>query len=111
MSYLRPKKNLSTKARSRKSEARCARFVGGRTQPASGALPVAAFKGDVKSAKFLIDDKTTNRKSYSIAVKLWQKLVREAFINRRSPALRIEFTDGPTLYVVGEDIFKGINES
>lgn len=96
------KKHLGNKSRSKLSERRAAKVFGGRVQPASGAINVAALKADVKSREFLVDDKTTNTQSYSLNVKTWRKLQKEAFMNRRRPAMRIEFADGPTLYVFDE---------
>jgi hypothetical protein len=100
------KKHLSNKARSRRSESRGSKSVNARLQPASGALPVAAFKGDYKNETFLFDDKTTNAQSYSVGVKLWRKHAKDAFVMNRKPALRIEFTDGPTLFVIDESMFR-----
>ena len=96
------KLSLGNKARSKISEKRAAEVFGGRLQPASGAINVASLKGDVKSRQFLVDDKTTKHGSYSISVALWRKLQKEAFMNRRQPAMRVEFTDGPTLYIFDE---------
>jgi hypothetical protein len=53
----------------------------------------------------LVDDKTTHNKSYGVQVELWRKLTREAFINKRRPAMRIEFSNGPVLYVIDELTF------
>jgi hypothetical protein len=86
-----PKINQSNKWRSKRSEKRAARIHNGRVQPASGALPVARFKGDVVSDQFLIDDKTTNSKSFAVNSATFIKLRREAFINRKSPMIRVEF--------------------
>ena len=97
------KRNLSTKARSKRSEKRAQKIFGGRIQPASGALNVTGLKGDILSAKFLVDDKTTASGSFSINSKLWRKLRREAMIVGRAPALRIEFSEtSQVLYVFDE---------
>src|ERR1051326_5881041 len=88
-----PKKHLTNKQRSNRSEKRCAAIHSGKRQPASGALPVAAFKGDVKSRTYLIDDKTTNAKSFSLNSATFKKLRREAFMNNRIAMMRIEFPD------------------
>jgi hypothetical protein len=85
-----PKRNLGNKWRSKKSEKRCAVTHSGRVQPGSGCLPVAALKGDVKTSLFIIDDKTTNRGSFSLNFALFAKLRREAFMNDKLPMIRIE---------------------
>lgn len=77
----------------------------GRVQPASGAINRFDLKGDVKSERFLIDDKTTHAGSFSVSLKLWRKLSNEAWKNRKRPAIRIEFSDGAPLYVVDEQTF------
>lgn len=102
---LLPKKNLSTKARSKRSERRCAELVNGKVQPASGAIDRYDLKADVKSATLLIDDKTTARESFSVNLKLWRKLADEAYSNHKSPVMRIEFSNGPTVYVLDELLF------
>ncbi len=103
---IRPRSNLSNKARSKFSEKRAAETFGGRLQPASGALPSKFMKGDVKSDKFLVDDKVTKHESYSLGVPLWKKLANEAWTNDRRPAMRIAFDSGTTLIVVDELTFR-----
>jgi hypothetical protein len=100
---VRPYIHLSTKARSKRSERRAANVLGGRVQPASGALPVAYLKGDVVTSRFMVDDKTTEKASFSVPTALWKKLSREAFMARKRPMFRLEFRkEQVTLYVVDE---------
>ncbi len=87
------KKHLTNRQRSKRSEKRCADIFKGRIQPASGSLPPAAFKGDVKSELFLIDDKNTNLQSFGVKSSVFKKLRREAFMNDKKPMIRIEFQD------------------
>jgi len=96
------KHHLSTRKRSLRSEKRAAKFFGGKVQPASGSINRFDLKGDVKSAEFLVEDKMTANQSYSIKVVTWRKLSNQAWRNNRKPCLRIEFADGPVLYVVDE---------
>ena len=98
------KKHLSNKARSKRSEKRAAQIHKGRIQPASGALPVARFKGDIVTSRYVVDDKTTNRKSFAINADIFRKLRREAWINDRLPMIRIEFQN-LTLCVIEEKDF------
>jgi hypothetical protein len=63
-----------TKRYSNMQEKRIAKMMGGETQPASGALPIASKKGDVRSNKsenwkLLIDGKTTMAKTYQEGVR------------------------------------------
>ena len=99
---MRIRQSWTTKARSKKSEKRAAKILNGKVQPASGAINRFDLKADVKTDRFLVDDKITRRASYSLSVKLWRKLTDEAFKNSRSPMMRVDFEDGPTLYVVDE---------
>ena len=105
MSFIFSRKTSSTKKRSKHSERRAAKILDGRVQPASGALNQFNLKADVKSSHFLVDDKTTARGSFSVSVALWRKLSREAWMNKRAPLIRIEFSAGPSLYVMDEVTF------
>lgn len=105
------RRHTSTKRRSKFSERRAAAIIGGKVQPASGAINRFDLKGDVKSKHFLVDDKTTTLGSYSISVKLWRKLTREAFMNKRAPLVRVEFTDGPSLYIIDETTFMKLKDA
>lgn len=95
------KKHLSTKARSKRSEKRAATFLKGKVQVASGAINRFDLKADVKSDKFLVDDKTTNLGSFSINFSLWKKLSGEAWMNKKRPMMRIE-SQACVLYVIDE---------
>jgi hypothetical protein len=96
----------SVKKRSLRSENRLASLLGGKRQPASGALPVAAFKGDVKTKFCLIDDKVTGKDSYSVKIDFMRKLRSEAFkAGNRKPVLSISFENRATYYVITEEMF------
>jgi hypothetical protein len=103
MKLLRP--YYSQKIQSAKSELKAAVFTGGQVQPASGAVPRYDLKGDVKTPLFLIEDKSTNQQSFSIVTGTWRKLANQAWNNNRRPCLRINFLQGPTLYVLDETSF------
>ena len=100
------KNSRTTKARSKVSEAAAAQVFGGRVQPASGALQHFNLKADVKSPKFLVDDKVTDNASYTLQLKTWRKLVGEAWKNRRRPAMRINFTQGEPLVILEQSTFQ-----
>ena len=55
-----------------------------------------SFPGDVKSDDFLIDSKTTDKKSFSITANMWEKLEGEALKSRRIPILSILLTNEGT---------------
>lgn len=99
---IRPRGHLSNKERSKRSEKRAAKFFQGRLQPASGALKSVFAKADVKSDKFLVDDKVTKNESYSLKIETWRKLSKEAWHNNRRPIIRIAFDSGPVLLVMDE---------
>lgn len=95
----------TTRQRSTQSEREAARLMGGKVQPASGAINRFDLKADVKSVSFLVDDKVTDNLSYSLKYELWAKLSSQAWANRRRPCLRLNFTQGEPLYVVDETTF------
>jgi hypothetical protein len=107
-------KYFGNKKRSQVSERDLAEKLGGRVQPASGAINRMDLKADVKSADFLCDDKVCGGKSFSVSLKLWKKLMVEAWKNGKRPLMRLNFTEGEPLYLMDEvtmlellDGFKG----
>jgi hypothetical protein len=98
------KKNLSNKARSKRSERQAAKSLGGKLQPASGALNAVHLKGDVKTDIFLVDDKVTAQKSFSLNFETWRKLSKEAWVNDRKPLFRVQ-TPKETVYILDEVTF------
>ncbi len=92
---------LTNKEKSQQSEKLAAKNFGGRVQIASGALRIA--KGDVRTERFLIEDKITDRKSFALSTKLWEKIRLEAFRQRKEPMMRITI-QGKTLCVVSENL-------
>ena len=103
-------KHLSRRFRSKQSEKALAKQFGGKVQPASGALPVKNRKGDVKTAEWLFDDKTTGAKSYQLKAADFNKIRTQAFKMHRRPAMRIRFEDGPTLFIISEMDFIQITD-
>lgn len=92
--------------RSKLSEKKLARTFGGKVQPASGALPVAKFKGDVVTPHFLFDDKTTQAGSFSVNLSLMQKLKKEAFrVGGKIPVISVNFEGRERLFVLTERDF------
>jgi len=89
--------------RAQRSERQLARSTGGRQQPASGAFP--GRKGDVIENGFLVDDKFTDHKSYTLTVEQWRKISMEAAMTPPGlrPRMRITLPDTPRLCVMLEE--------
>ena len=49
------------------------------------------MKGDSKSKIFLIENKTTAQKNYTIKALVWDKIEKEALLSSRIPLLSIQF--------------------
>jgi hypothetical protein len=75
-------------------EERDAKAFLGRPTPRSGGLWFA--KGDSKSEKFLIENKTTAKENFTIQGKVWEKIYKEALIESKMPLLSIEFGEKKT---------------
>jgi len=80
---------MTIQKRSRKQERATAKDLKGRTTPATGARWHS--KGDVRSDKFLVECKITEKRSYSLPLKVWEKILNEARRDGfRTPAMCIE---------------------
>lgn len=91
-----------------KQEKRVAKEIGGRTVLASGALWFS--KADIRNSRFLCEAKTTEKSSYRLYLKTWEKIYHEA--NRdglREPVMCIELNNGETrLAVVSGELGKHV---
>lgn len=94
-------KHLSNKERSKKSEKAAAEKFGGRVQLASGALRIA--KGDVVTGRFLIEDKVTEKPSFSVSETIWKKIRQQAFKHNKQPLIRITVEGNKTFCILEED--------
>ncbi len=56
--------------------------------PRSGGLWF--IKGDSKSARFLVENKTTTNESFGVSTKLWEKISHEAIKSQRIPLMSLE---------------------
>ena len=79
------------KKKAQKRERDLAEELGGKATPNSGATPMSP--GDVHLPDFLLDDKFTGKKSYSVTTETLNKLCREARSLGKDPALVIHFED------------------
>lgn len=68
-----------------------AKALNAKRTPRSGGLWFA--KGDSKSERFLIENKTTAKENFTIQGKVWEKIAREAIMEGRVPLLSVEFGD------------------
>lgn len=79
----------TTKHLSEKQEKSVAESMGGKTVIASGAL--WGCKGDVRTSKYLIECKTTEKDSYKLEQKILAKIAREAIKDSlRTPLLVVD---------------------
>ena len=82
----------TVKRRSQKQEKSVAKEFNARVTVASGAL--WGSKGDVRSDKFLIECKTTEKDYYSLTSKVWEKIEQEAIRDHmRIPLMVIDLED------------------
>lgn len=95
------------RALSKLSEKKGARRLGGRVQPASGALPDAGLKGDITTKDFVVEDKITRHSSFRVTVDLLKKVRGEAVRAGKRPAMRVTLQeDNLTVYVLLESDFE-----
>lgn len=109
----------TVKRRSQKQEKSVAKKFGGKVTAASGAL--WGMKGDVRSEKFLIECKTTEKKYYTLTAKVWEKIALEALKDHmRTPLMLIDLEDMERYVVFNPkdfeksdvlDVLKGIQKS
>ena len=82
----------TVKRRSQKQEKSVAKKFNARLTAASGAL--WGTKGDVRSDKYLIECKTTEKDYYTLTAKVWEKIQEEAIQDHmRIPLMVIDLKD------------------
>ena len=86
-----------------KQERRLAKRSGGTTTAASGAFWTR--KGDVRSVDLLIETKQTDKASYSITKRVWDKIRREALLDGRLPVLALQIQETRLVVIDEEDFF------
>ena len=72
---------------SQKHEKRIAKMLGGKKTAASGAF--WSMKGDVRMDDFLIEHKWTGKKTFTLKSDVLEKIITEAILDGRTPALGI----------------------
>ena len=91
-----------------KKEKKDAKLFDGKRTPRSGGLWFA--KGDVRTDKYLIENKATAKESFSVSVPLWEKIEKEALLSHRLPLLSLEMGDDKLeLIVLSKDDFLALN--
>ena len=95
-------KDYFTKAR--KLEKKLAKRLGGRTQPASGATPFA--KGDIKLKNLLVEVKQTGKSRFTLTLKLFKKIRREAQEERKTPMMILEIQGEKFVVMDYTDVFE-----
>ena len=83
---------MQVKKKSQKQEKSVAKKFNARLTAASGAL--WGMKGDVRSDKYLIECKTTEKDYYTLTAKVWEKIQEEAIQDHmRTPLMVIDLKD------------------
>lgn len=83
---------------SRLQERRAAKEYNGSVSPGSGAT--WHHKADVRSNEYLVECKTTSKKSYSLKHEDLLKIYLQAIVENRIPVFEIEFSEASKKYVV-----------
>ncbi len=74
-----------------KAEKRTAKRLGGQVRRGSGAIE--GYKGDITLHDFLVENKTTIHRSFSLKLDWLDKISLEAREEGRVPALAVQFVD------------------
>ena len=97
------------KANWQKKERRDTKLFSAKNMPRSGGF--WNMKGDSKSDKYLIENKTTDKESFIISTKIWNKINREALLSQRIPIISLEMgKDKLELVVLDKEDFYEIGK-
>ena len=90
---------MKVKKKSQLQEKSVAKDLDAKTVVASGAL--WGSKGDVRHDEFLVECKTTEKPFYSLTMKVWEKIEKEAVRDGlRTPLMCVDINDGKDRYAV-----------
>lgn len=90
---------MKVKKKSQLQEKSVAKDLDAKTVIASGAL--WGSKGDVRHDDFLVECKTTEKSYYSLTMKVWEKIEKEAIKDGlRIPLMCIDVNDGEDRFAV-----------
>jgi len=86
-----------------KKEKKDAIVFSGKKRPRSGGA--WHMPGDLKNEMFLFECKTTDKQSFSISEKIWNKIYNEALKCKKIPCLSIQIKDKIELVVLDKNDF------
>lgn len=90
---------MKVKKKSQLQEKSVAKDLDAKTVIASGAL--WGSKGDVRHEDFLVECKTTEKSYYSLTMKVWEKIEKEAIKDGlRIPLMCVDVNDGKDRFAV-----------
>ena len=90
---------MKVKKKSQLQEKSVAKDLNAKTVVASGAL--WGSKGDVRHDEFLVECKTTEKPFYSLTMKVWEKIEKEAVRDGlRIPLMCLDINNGEDRYAV-----------
>lgn len=90
---------MKVKKKSQLQEKSVAKDLNAKTVVASGAL--WGSKGDVRHDEFLVECKTTEKPFYSLTMKVWEKIEKEAVRDGlRTPLMCVDINNGEDRYAV-----------
>ena len=90
---------MKVKKKSQLQEKSVAKDLDAKTVVASGAL--WGSKGDVRHDEFLVECKTTEKPFYSLTMKVWEKIEKEAVRDGlRIPLMCVDINNGEDRYAV-----------
>ena len=90
---------MKVKKKSQLQEKSVAKDLDAKTVIASGAL--WGSKGDVRHDEFLVECKTTEKPFYSVTMKVWEKIEKEAIRDGlRIPLMCVDINDGADRFAV-----------
>lgn len=97
----------SEKKKSLRQEKRWAKELEGKRRPASGAL--LGLRGDITKGKFLFELKRTDKKSFTLTLEMWNKIMSQSFSDGKIPAVGLTI-QGIDLVVISRDTFLALIE-
>lgn len=89
---------------SQKHEARLAKLLDGKTNAGSGAF--WSRKGDVRSDDLLVEHKWTGKTSFTLKAAVLEKIVKEAILESRMPALGISLNNENYIMLTEDDFME-----
>ena len=87
----------------KKHEEKQAKDFGGRVNKGSGNY--WGVPGDIKTDKYLIEAKQTEKKSYSLNVDTLDKIYEEALFSKRIPLMAIKIQDTEVIVMFKQDFY------